>query len=188
MTCWKGCCPRAAAILEEAEPDALAYLDFPPSHWKRLRTNNVQVAHAAETQAQVEGGAGVPLDGIAGGWQELSCASRTRCGRSPGIFSEAKMGELYDEGRARGIDGTGSLAAAGGRGQEDDRIRTRACGQGPGGIGYQPCSDIEDPAHSLRIGRYTNFLYITDLPGKVREAAVFKVKLSMSLSSNLQPG
>ncbi len=29
-------------MLEEAEPDALAYLDFPPSHWKRLRTNNVQ--------------------------------------------------------------------------------------------------------------------------------------------------
>ena len=26
----EGCCPRAAAILEEAEPDALAYLDFPP--------------------------------------------------------------------------------------------------------------------------------------------------------------
>lgn len=29
-------------MLEEAEPDALAYLDFPPSHRKRLRTNNVQ--------------------------------------------------------------------------------------------------------------------------------------------------
>ncbi len=28
--------------MEEAEPDALVYLDFPPSHWKRLRTNNVQ--------------------------------------------------------------------------------------------------------------------------------------------------
>lgn len=29
-------------MLEEAEPDALAYPDFPTSHWKRLRTNNVQ--------------------------------------------------------------------------------------------------------------------------------------------------
>lgn len=38
----EGCCPRAAAVLEEAEPDALAYLDFPPTHWKRLRTDNVQ--------------------------------------------------------------------------------------------------------------------------------------------------
>ena len=38
----EGCCPEAARILEEAEPDALAYLDFPPSHWKRLRTNSLQ--------------------------------------------------------------------------------------------------------------------------------------------------
>lgn len=36
------CCPRAADVAEEAESDALAYLAFPPSHWKRLRTNNVQ--------------------------------------------------------------------------------------------------------------------------------------------------
>ena len=35
------CCPKAAEIWEDAEPDDLAYLDFPASHWKRLRTNNV---------------------------------------------------------------------------------------------------------------------------------------------------
>ena len=35
-------CPKAAKILEEAEVDALAYLDFPYEHHKRLRTNNVQ--------------------------------------------------------------------------------------------------------------------------------------------------
>ena len=38
----ESCCRDAARILEEAEPDALAYLDFPASHWKRLRTDNVQ--------------------------------------------------------------------------------------------------------------------------------------------------
>lgn len=38
----EGCCPRAERVLVEAEPDALAYLDFPTSHWKRLHTNNVQ--------------------------------------------------------------------------------------------------------------------------------------------------
>lgn len=38
----EGFCLEAAHILEEAEPNALAYLDFPPSHWKRLRTNNLQ--------------------------------------------------------------------------------------------------------------------------------------------------
>ena len=26
------CCPKAAAVLEEAEPDALVYLDFPQAH------------------------------------------------------------------------------------------------------------------------------------------------------------
>lgn len=38
----EGCCPKATEVWEEAEADALAYLDFPTSHWKRLRTNNVQ--------------------------------------------------------------------------------------------------------------------------------------------------
>ncbi len=32
----------AGALLEEAEADAPAYLDFPPAHHRRLRTNNVQ--------------------------------------------------------------------------------------------------------------------------------------------------
>ncbi len=36
------CCPKAARVLEEAEPDALAYLDLPQSRWRRTRTNNVQ--------------------------------------------------------------------------------------------------------------------------------------------------
>lgn len=35
-------CKSAALLLEEAEADALAYLDFPKEHRRRLRTNNVQ--------------------------------------------------------------------------------------------------------------------------------------------------
>ena len=35
-------CPKAAEALEEAEADALAYLDFPYEHHVRLRTNNVR--------------------------------------------------------------------------------------------------------------------------------------------------
>lgn len=35
-------CPKAAELLEEAEADALAYLDFPYAHHRRLRTSNVQ--------------------------------------------------------------------------------------------------------------------------------------------------
>ena len=37
-----GFCPKATALLEDAEADALAYLDFPYAHHRRLRTNNVQ--------------------------------------------------------------------------------------------------------------------------------------------------
>lgn len=37
----EGFCPKAAEVLEEAEADALAYLDFPYEHHVRLRTNNV---------------------------------------------------------------------------------------------------------------------------------------------------
>lgn len=37
-----GFCPKAAELMEEAEADALAYLDFPYAHHRRLRTNNVQ--------------------------------------------------------------------------------------------------------------------------------------------------
>lgn len=35
-------CPKAAELLEDAEADALAYLDFSYEHHLRLRTNNVQ--------------------------------------------------------------------------------------------------------------------------------------------------
>ena len=38
----EGFCPKAAEVLEEAEADALAYLDFPYEHHVRLRTDNVQ--------------------------------------------------------------------------------------------------------------------------------------------------
>ena len=40
----EACCPDAARILGDAEPDALAYLDFPVSHWRRLRTDNLTSA------------------------------------------------------------------------------------------------------------------------------------------------
>lgn len=38
----EGFCPKAAEVLEEAEADALAYLDFPCEHHVRLRTDNVR--------------------------------------------------------------------------------------------------------------------------------------------------
>jgi transposase-like protein len=43
------CCPKAAKVMEKAEPDALAYLDFLVSYWKRLRADNVQERTNHET-------------------------------------------------------------------------------------------------------------------------------------------
>ena len=89
------CCPRAARILEDAEPDALAYLDFPASHWKRLRTNNVQertnreikrrskVVQVFPSTKALERLVGAVMCDQDDDWQE----SR--------YFSEKKMAELY---------------------------------------------------------------------------------------------
>ncbi|MGE9980871.1 transposase [Collinsella sp. SGI.184] len=101
----EGCCPRAAAILEEAEPDALAYLDFPPSHWKRLRADNVQERTDREIKRRSRVVQVFPSTARRCGSRARSCAGRTRCGRSRGTSRGARMNELYDDGRTRGTDG-----------------------------------------------------------------------------------
>jgi putative transposase len=32
--------PKIAALLEDAEPDILAFYAFPPAHWRKLRSTN----------------------------------------------------------------------------------------------------------------------------------------------------
>lgn len=91
------CCPRAAYVAEEAEPDALAYLAFPPSHWKRLRTNNLQeranreikrrsrVVQVFPSEKSLERLVGAVMCELDGQWSE----SR--------YFAYGKIQELYDE-------------------------------------------------------------------------------------------
>ena len=90
-----GCRPRAAGALEEAGPDAPSYLDFPASHWRRLRTSNVQertnreikrrprVAQASPSEASLTRLVGAVMREQDEAWSE----SR--------YFSEARMAELY---------------------------------------------------------------------------------------------
>lgn len=92
-----GCCPKAARVLEGAEPDALAYLDFPKSHWNRLRTNNVRErtngeikrrSRAVQAFSSVESLmrlVGTVMYEQDDGWSESRC------------FSEEKISELYEE-------------------------------------------------------------------------------------------
>ena len=94
----RGICPRAADVLEEAEPDALAYLDLPASHWRRLRTNNVQeranreikrrsrVVQVFPSEASLMRLAGAVMCDMDEAWS------------SSRYFSEAKMRELPPEG------------------------------------------------------------------------------------------
>lgn len=101
----EGCCPRAARVLEEAEPDALAYLDFPPSHWKRLRTNNVQeranreikrrsrVVQVFPSESSLLRLVGAVMCDQAETW------SGSRC------FSERKMAEMHDAAFRMGAAG-----------------------------------------------------------------------------------
>ena len=102
----ESCCRDAARILEEAEPDALAYLDFPASHWKRLRTDNVQeranreikrrsrVVQVFPSVASLERLAGAVMCDMDEEWQDAR------------YFSKVKMDELYDESRAARAEAT----------------------------------------------------------------------------------
>lgn len=76
----EGCCPRAAAVLGKAEPDALAHLDFPPTHWKRLRASNAQERANREIKRRSRVVQVFPSTDS----RARSCASRARYGRRPG--------------------------------------------------------------------------------------------------------
>ncbi|MDD6651228.1 MAG: IS256 family transposase [Eggerthellales bacterium] len=93
----EGCCPKAAAVLEEAEPDALAYLDFPQSHWKRLRANNVQERANREIKRRSRVVQVFPSEKSL-----LRLAGAVMCDQDEAwsearYFSAAKMAELNDE-------------------------------------------------------------------------------------------
>lgn len=92
----ESCCPGAARVMEGAEPDALARLDFPPSHWKHLRTNNVQertnreikrrsrVVQVFPSERSLERLVGAVMCDVDGEWRQRR------------YFSDAKIAELYE--------------------------------------------------------------------------------------------
>ena len=94
------CCPRAADVAEEAEPDAPAYLAFPPSHWKRLRTNNVQERANREIKRRSRVVQVFPseksLERLVGA---VMCELDEQWSGSR-YFARDKIQELYDESRA----------------------------------------------------------------------------------------
>ena len=93
-------CPKAADILEEAEPDALAYLDLPASHWKRLRTNNVQERANREIKRRSRVVQVFPSEGSLMRLAGAVMCDMDEAWSSSRHFSEARMRELPPEGEA----------------------------------------------------------------------------------------
>lgn len=119
--------PRFPAVTLEA-----------PAHQQRPR------ADEPRDKAQVECGADVPLDNIAG-----ASGRRGHVGAGRDVAEvEVLLGGDDERALRRGPHARdrrgGRLGAAGGGGQEDDRIGPRACGQDRDGIGYQLCSRFQD--------------------------------------------
>ena len=140
----ESCRGDAARILEEAEPDALAYLDFPASHWKRPRANNVRERANGETRrrsrvAQVFPSVTSPRGAGGGG--------HVRHGR--GVAGRKVLLEAEDRRalrRVEGCGGGGATDAGGARrvapgGEEGDRRQPRACGRDGGGVGWARIDD-----------------------------------------------
>lgn len=96
------CCPKAADVAEEAEPDALAYLQFPKSHWKRLRTNNLQERANREIKRRSRVVQVFPseesLKRLVGA---VVCEQDEQWSGSR-YFAADKIQELYDEKREKG--------------------------------------------------------------------------------------
>jgi len=106
----EGCCPRAAAVLEEAEPDALAHLDLPSSRWKRLRADNVQERANREIKRRPRVAQVFPPTASPARLAGAVMCEQDEIWQGSRYFSEARMNELYDEGRGRGTDGKADWA------------------------------------------------------------------------------
>lgn len=101
----EGCCPRAARVLEEAEPDALAYLDFPPSHWKRLRTNNVQERANREIKRRSRVVQVFPSESSLLRLVGAVMCDQAETWSGSRYFSERKMAEMHDAAFRMGAAG-----------------------------------------------------------------------------------
>lgn len=83
----------------------LAYLDFPPTHWKRLRTNNVQERTNREIKRRSRVVQVFPSTGSLVRLAGAVMCEQDEIWQESRYFSEVRMNELYDDGRTRGIDG-----------------------------------------------------------------------------------
>jgi len=101
----EGCCPRAARVLGEAEPDALAYLDFPPSRWKRPHTNNVQGRANREIKRRSRAVRVFPPESSLLGLVGAAMCGQAEAWSGSRYSSEREMAEMHGPALRRGAPG-----------------------------------------------------------------------------------
>ena len=97
--------PAAAACLAGAQEDCLVYMDFPSSHWRKIRTNNVQERTNREIKRRSRVVQVFPSTGSLVRLAGAVMCEQVEIWQESRYFSEVRMNELYDDGRTRGIDG-----------------------------------------------------------------------------------
>ena len=131
--------------------DALAYLAFPPAHWKRLRTNNVQERANREIMRRSRVVQVFPsersLERLVGAGMceqdEQWSASR--------YFAYDKMQELHDERRRKEPEAPGRPAAGLAEAVRKIILREpRACGEGGCGVAWPLGFRVREKAEAPR--------------------------------------
>lgn len=89
-------------MLKETKPDALAYLDFPPSHWKRLRTDNVQERPNREIKRRSRVAQVYPSKSSLLRLVGAVVCNQAETWSGSRYFSEMKMTEMHDAAHRRG--------------------------------------------------------------------------------------
>lgn len=100
-----GFCPKAAEVLEEAEADALAYLDFPYEHHVRLRTNNVQERANREIKRRSRVVQVFPSESSLLRLVGAVMCDQAETWSGSRYFSERKMAEMHDAAFRMGAAG-----------------------------------------------------------------------------------
>lgn len=131
--------------------DALAYLAFPPAHWKRLRTNNVQERANREIMRRSRVVQVFPsersLERLVGAGM---CEQDERWSASR-YFAYDKMQELHDERRRKEPEAPGRPAAGLAEAVRKIILREpRACGEGGCGVAWPLGFRVREKAEAPR--------------------------------------
>lgn len=97
--------PEGGEGARGGEPDALAYLDFRPSHWKRLRTNNVRERANREIKRRSRVVQVFPSESSLLRLVGAVMCDQAETWSGSRYFSERKMAEMHNAALRKGASG-----------------------------------------------------------------------------------